>query len=127
MKTIKQVYHINAPVEKVWQALTDPKIIDSWGGGPAKMSANAGTSFSLWGGDIHGKNLEVIGNKKLVQEWFSGNWKKASKVTFTLKEENKGTTLDLLHVDVPDDEEADIAEGWEIYYLGEIKKLIEKK
>jgi activator of HSP90 ATPase len=127
MKVIKQLHHINAPLEKVWQALTDPKDIDSWGGGPAKMSAKEGTSFSLWGGDIHGKNLEVIGNKKLVQEWFSGDWKKPSKVSFTLKEDKGKTTVSLLHEDVPDDEEADIAEGWDIYYLGEIKKLLEKK
>ena len=127
MKTIKQVYHINSPVQKVWQALVDPKVIDSWGGGPAKMAARADTSFSLWGGDIHGKNLEVVENKRLVQEWFSGDWKKPSKVSFTLKEERAKTTVDLLHEDVPDEEEADIAKGWDIYYLGEIKKFLEKK
>ena len=128
MKTIKQVYHINAPVQKVWQALTDPKVIDSWGGGPAKMTTKVGTSFSLWGGDIHGKNFEVVENKKLVQEWFSGDWKKPSKVSFMLKEEApKATMVELLQVDVPDNEEADIAVGWDIYYLGEIKKFLEKK
>ena len=127
MKTIKQVYHINAPIEKVWQALVDPLVIDSWGGGPSKMSAKAATSFSLWGGDIHGKNLVVVEGKKLVQEWFSGDWKKPSKVTFDLKEEKTKTTVELLHEDVPDEEETDIAEGWDVYYLGEIKKYLEKK
>jgi activator of HSP90 ATPase len=127
MKTIKQVYHINAPAQKVWKALVDPKIIDLWGGGPPKMSANVGSSFSLWGGDIHGKNLEVVENKKLIQEWFSGGWKKPSKVSFALKEEGAKTTVELLHEDVPDNEETDISEGWDIYYLGEIKKLLEKK
>jgi len=127
MKTIKQVHHINAPVQKVWQALTDPKIIDSWGGGPAKMSAKAATSFSLRGGDIHGKNIEVVEGKKLVQEWFSGDWKKPSKVTFNLKEEKTKKTVELLHEDVPDEEEADIAEGWNVYYMDEIKKFLEKK
>ncbi len=136
MKTIKQVYHINAPVETVWQALVDPKVIDSWDGGPAKMSPKAGASFSLWGGDIHGKNLEAVENKKLVQEWYSGDWSKPSKATFTLKEEEAHpkvravqakTRVELLHEDVPDAEEKDIAEGWNIYYLGEIKRLLEKK
>jgi len=37
MKIIKQKYTIKAPVARVWQAFVDPKIIDSWGGGPAKM------------------------------------------------------------------------------------------
>jgi activator of HSP90 ATPase len=118
---------MDAPVGKVWQALVDSKMIDSWGGGPAKISDKAGSSFSLWGGDIHGKNLEVEKNKKLVQEWFSGGWKTPSKVSFMLKEEKEGTRLDLLHENVPDAEEKDIAEGWDVYYLGEIKKLLEKK
>jgi activator of HSP90 ATPase len=81
----------------------------------------------VWGGEIHGKNIEASENKKLVQEWFSGDWKKPSKVTFTLKEEKEKNVVDLLHEDVPDSEEADIAERWDIYYLGGIKKYLEKK
>ena len=91
MKTIKQTYLINAPLENVWQSLVDPKIIDDWGGGPAKMSEENGTEFSLWGGDIHGKNIEVIPNKKLVQDWKEDDWDNYSKVTFTLKEEGDKT------------------------------------
>lgn len=30
MKTLKKTYLIKAPVDKVWQALTDPKMIDDW-------------------------------------------------------------------------------------------------
>jgi len=73
MKTIKQKYSIKAPVEKVWQSLVDPKIIKQWGGGPAKMDDKVGTNFKLWGGDIYGKNLKVIKNKLLIQNWISGD------------------------------------------------------
>lgn len=59
MKTIKQTYQINAPSSRVWQALIDPKIIDKWGGGPAHMNDKVGTEFTLWGGDIYGKNLRL--------------------------------------------------------------------
>ncbi len=52
MKVIKQTYIIKAPLEKVWNALTDPKIIEKWGAGPAIMDSKEGTEFSLWGGDI---------------------------------------------------------------------------
>ena len=126
MKTIKQVYKIEAPVQKVWQALTDPAIIEKWGGGPAKMDDCEGTEFSLWGGDIHGKNLDVTENKKLVQEWFGGHWDKPSKVTFTLTEKETKTEVRLNHSDVPDREAKDIADGWKIYYFGPLKNLLEK-
>lgn len=125
MKTIRQRYLINASLEKVWQALVDPKIIEKWGGGPAKMNDKVGTKFSLWGGDIHGENLEVLENKKLVQDWFGGKWEKPSKVTFILKEVEGRTELELQHVDVPDEEVDDIDQGWRDYYLGPLKALLE--
>ncbi len=126
MKTIKQVYKIKAPVNKVWEALTDPKIISRWGGGPARMDGKIGTEFSLWGGDIHGKNIKVIKNKELVQEWFGGEWDAPSKLTFTLTQKEGLTELDLFQENVPDGEAADIADGWKTYYLGPLKELLEK-
>lgn len=127
MKTIKQIYLINSPLGKVWKALTNPKYIDDWGGGPAKMDDKIGTEFKFWGGDIHGKNIEVIPLKKLVQEWFAGNWEKPSIVTFRLTVEKDAVRINLFHTDVPDNEAKDIDEGWRQYYLGPLKKYLENK
>lgn len=126
MKTIKQTYHIKAPVEKVWKSLIDPKEIEAWGAGPAKMDDKVGTKFELWGGDIHGTNIEIVKNEKLVQDWYGGDWPKASRATFTLAADKDGTRVDLLHENVPDNEADDIEDGWNSYYLGEIKKYLEK-
>jgi uncharacterized protein YndB with AHSA1/START domain len=126
MKTIKQKYIIKAPVERVWQALVDPKIISKWGGGPAKMDDKVGTEFKLWGGDIHGKNLKVVKNKELVQDWYSEDWEKPSKATFKLSATKIGTVLELIHENVPPGDVADIADGWKEYYLGPLKDFLEK-
>ncbi|MBI2611982.1 SRPBCC domain-containing protein [Candidatus Gottesmanbacteria bacterium] len=125
MKTIKQIYTINASPEKVWNALVDPKTINEWGGGPANMDEKLGTKFTLWRGDIHGKNIEVVQNKKIVQEWFGGDWEKPSKVTFTLTKKGETTELSLLHEDIPDNSAKDIDDGWKTYYLGPLKALLE--
>lgn len=126
MKLIHQTYKIHAPINKVWQALIDPGIIDQWGGGPAEMSDQEGMEFSLWGGDIYGKNLHVVPEKELHQEWFGGEWDQPSLVTFTLSEKDDVTTVELLHENIPDDEEAeDFDTGWKEYYLGPLKELIE--
>ena len=127
MKAIRQTYHIKASVEEVWRALVDPKYIEGWGGGPAKMSDKVGSQFSLWGGDIYGKNIEVIANKKLIQEWFGGKWDKPSIATFALSSKNDQTTIEFTHVDVPENEYKDIEQGWKDYYLGPIKKYLENK
>lgn len=127
MKSIRQTYHIDAPIIEVWKALVDPKYIDGWGGGPAKMSDKVGSSFSLWGGDIHGKNTQVIPNKKLVQEWYSGKWEKPSIATFSLISKNNQTTIEFIHENVPEEEYKDIEEGWKDYYLGPLKNYLESK
>ncbi len=127
MKTIIQDYHVNAPIEKVWEALVNPQDINNWGGGPAKMDDKEGTKFSLWGGDIHGTNIEVEVFKKLVQEWYGGKWEEPSIVTFKLEKDKGGTKLQLLHENVPDNEYEDIDKGWKEYYLGPLKKYLESE
>lgn len=126
MKSLEQSYEIKAPVEKVWQALVDPKIIDDWGGGPAEMDDQAGTEWKLWGGDIHGRNLEVEPNEKLVQNWYSGDWPAPSVCTFELSDRDGITTVNLTHVNIPDNEFDEVESGWRDYYLGPLKELLEK-
>jgi uncharacterized protein YndB with AHSA1/START domain len=130
MKAIRQTYIIDAPIEKVWDALINPKIIDEWGGGPSKMKDEEGFEFSLWEGTIWGKNLEVKLHQRLVQDWYSDEdpkWEKPSKVTFELSEEEHGTRLDLLHEDIPDQDVKNISQGWEDYYLGPLKAYLESE
>ena len=125
MKPIEKSYLIRAAVPRVWQALVDPLVIEQWGGEPVTMDDNPGTEFRLWGGDIHGKNVEVVPEKRLVQEWYGGDWPAPSIATFTLEDDHGGTLLTLHHIGVPDDSSADFDEGWDLYYLGAIKELLE--
>jgi activator of HSP90 ATPase len=126
-KTIRKVYKISATVDQVWNALVDPKVIDEWGGGPSSMNSDVGKDFELWNGDIYGRNIEVIPKSKLVQEWFGGDWPKPSIVTFTLKKDNSNTILELVQIDVPDEEFEDIESGWDDYYIGPMKQMLEKQ
>ena len=127
MPSIKQTYEINAKPSEVFEALVNPEIIQHWSGDEAKMCADVGAKFSLWGGQMFGTNLEVIPNKKLVQEWCYDQWDRPSKVTFTLKSKGKITIVTLFHEDVPEKSVASISEGWESYYLGAIREMFEKK
>lgn len=128
MKSLTQIYEIHAPIADVWVALVDPKMINHWGGGPAKMDAKTGTKFSLWGGDIHGTNTKVIPQKLLEQDWYGGDWEKPSKVIFRLASGSSGkTNVTLTQTDIPDGEFVDIEEGWKRFYMGPLKKLVEKK
>ena len=126
MRTIHQTYHINAPVSKVWQALVDAKIIEKWSGDSCEMKAEKGFNWKLWSGQMHGENVEVDLEKKLVQTWLSDDLPPTSLVTFTLTESEDGTDLDLLHENVSDEEFENYRLGWDEHYCGAIKRLLEE-
>ncbi|KKR30768.1 MAG: hypothetical protein UT61_C0002G0012 [Candidatus Woesebacteria bacterium GW2011_GWA1_39_8] len=127
-RSIKKEYHIWVPQSEVWNALVNPETIQKWGEGKANMSEKVGVKFSLWDGQIHGTNLEVIPQKKLVQEWYSSDDPDhVTKVTFTLTHKDGCTALYLKHEGVREKNYDSIDKGWDDYYLGEIKKLLEKK
>lgn len=127
MKSIKQTYEMKASPEEVFTALTDPTVIEKWSGAPATMDDQTGTEFSLWNGSIHGKNLKVVPNEKLVQDWYSEKWDKPSKATFILESSDEGTLVNLIHENVPDNELDDIDDGWKRYYLGPMKEMFAKQ
>lgn len=126
-RRIKKKYTIYASIENTWRALTHPSEINQWGAGPAEMDDKKGTRFKLWGGEIHGKNIEVAKPHKLVQEWYSGEWKEPSIATFELAKNDDKTELTLLHVNVPSKAVQDIDHGWDDYYLGPLKEYLEEK
>jgi len=125
MQSFNKTYEVEAPPEEVWKALVDSEYIEKWGGGPAIMDEHIGTKFELWGGDIHGTNVEVIEKKKLVQEWYGGDWAEASRVTFLMKPKERITEIELQHDNIPDKEYTSICKGWDDFYLGPISEFLE--
>lgn len=126
MKEIKQIFHIKAKPEEVYNALTNPLSIELWTGYPAVMEPEQGTEFSIWEGDIQGKNLEFVENRKIVQEWDFDDQKNPSIVTIEIFDEKGGSKINLLHTNVPDDAFSNIDYGWKEYYFGALKKYMEK-
>jgi activator of HSP90 ATPase len=120
MKIFKKDFKINAEPSDVYSALTNPYTIELWSGYPAIMSTEPGSEFSLWEGDIIGKNIEFIQDKKVVQEWFFGEQKEKSLVTITIKPEREHSHVTVEHTNIPDEEFSSIAEGWREYYIGAI-------
>ncbi|TAJ06883.1 ATPase [Marinilabiliaceae bacterium JC017] len=125
MKDYKTRIKIKAEIEDVYAALTNPFTIELWSGYPAQMEATPGTEFSLWEGDIAGRNIEFELNAKMVQEWYFGEQEEPSIVTIKLFKDGGKTQVDLFHTNIPEEAFDDICEGWNDYYLGAIKTFLE--
>ena len=120
MKTYKKTFKINAEPSDIYSALTNPYTIELWSGYPAQMSTEPGSEFSLWEGDITGRNLEFVQDKKIVQEWDFDDKAEKSIVTITIAPERGNSLVTLEHTNIPDDDFNDIADGWREYYFDAI-------
>ncbi len=123
MKTFKKTFIIDAEPSDVYAALTNPYTIELWSGYPAQMSTEPGSEFSLWEGDIAGKNIEFIENRKVVQEWYFGEQEEQSLVTITISSRGSKSEVLVEQSNIPDDEFGNIAEGWREFYMGAINSF----
>lgn len=122
MKSIKKYFKLNASPADVYNALTNQVMVEIWTGEPAIMSAEPGSEFSLWGGEIEGRNVEFVPDQKIVQAWYFGE-ENDSIVTIKLHPEGKGTKVELFQTNVPDDAYENMVEGWESDYFGSLGEL----
>ncbi len=126
MKDYKKYFTIPAPPEDVYNALTNPATIQLWSGEPALMEETPGSEFSLWEGSITGKNIEFIKSRQIVQEWYFGEQEPASIVTIILHLHKSGTSAELRHTNIPDEDYESIIEGWNENYFGALIDFYEE-
>lgn len=118
VRNFKKYFLIPALPEEVYLALTLEATIQLWTGEIAKMSTEPGSEFSLWNGNISGKNLAFEKNAMIVQEWYFGDQEEESIVTIKLHPNKQGTSVELLHINIPDEVYDEMIEGWNQNYFG---------
>jgi activator of HSP90 ATPase len=120
VKDFKKYYIISAPPEDVYLALTNPVTIHLWSGEAAEMSTEPGSEFSLWEGSIAGRNISFETNKQIVQQWYFGEQQEASIVTIKLHPHAQGTSVELRHTNIPDEDYDEIVDGWNTVYFASL-------
>ena len=120
LRDFKAYYIIPALPEDIYTALTNPLTIQLWTGEAAEMSTEVGSEFSMWEGNIVGKNIAFEQDKKIVQQWYFGEDGPESLVTIILHPHAKGTSVELRHTNIPEEAYDDIVEGWNDMYFGSL-------
>jgi activator of HSP90 ATPase len=126
MKEFKKYFKIQASVQDVYNALVNPNVIELWTGDDVVMDDQVGTEFSLYEGNITGKNLEIEKEKKIVQQWYFGDQEEASIVTIKLHSDKENTSVEVRHTNIPDEAYENIVEGWSYAYFEPIMELLEE-
>jgi uncharacterized protein YndB with AHSA1/START domain len=83
----------SASPANVYEALTNSALFAAATGRPAEIEATDGGSFSVFGGFIKGRQIELVPGQRIVQAWRGADWAPGvySVVVFTLTREGKGT------------------------------------
>jgi activator of HSP90 ATPase len=127
MKDFKKYFTTQASPALVYSALTNPFTIELWSGDPAVMSTEPGSEFSLWEGSIIGKNLEFIENKLVKQQWYFDDQEEESIVTIKIHDNDDHSSIELRHVNIPDEHYENIVEGWlEVYFASMLEFLADQ-
>jgi uncharacterized protein YndB with AHSA1/START domain len=129
----------NAPVSKVWEAITDNNKMKEWYFDLEEFKLVVGFEFKFYGGTEENRYLhlckitEVISGKKLTYSWKYDGYPGQSFVTFELFAEGNKTRLKLTHEglesfpsDNPDFDRKNFAAGWNDIIGKSLKEYVEK-
>jgi activator of HSP90 ATPase len=111
--------------QRIYEALLDSKQFAAFTGVPAEIDAKAGGAFSLFGGQIQGRNVELITNQRIVQAWRPASWTPGvySIVKFELQPHDSGSRLVLDHTGFPEGLADHLNSGWHTHYLDTLQKF----
>jgi activator of HSP90 ATPase len=137
-ESIHQEPVFKANRKRVYEALTDSKQFDKviqlsgvmqtmhLGDRPAEISREVGGAFTLFGGYITGRQVELVPNERIVQAWRTGGWAPGvySIAKFELVEQGSGTKIVFDHTGFPKGEAKVLASGWNAHYWEPIEKLL---
>jgi activator of HSP90 ATPase len=135
-EAIHQEISFKASRSRVYAALTDAKQFSkviqlsaagmSLGNAPTEISHEAGGVFSLFGGHIVGRHIELVPNDRIVQAWRVVNWNPGvySMVKFELIGQDSGTKIMLDHASFPRGQGQHLAEGWKANYWEPLQKYL---
>ena len=130
-ESIRQEVRFEASRRRVYEALTNAAhfdaitrlsdavaLVTAANAKPTSISRVTGGSFTLFGGLITGRNLELLRGERLVQAWRTASWSPGdfSIVRFSLTTDGAGTKLTFDHRGFPLGLGAHLADGWHVHY-----------
>jgi len=136
-EAIHQETSYKASRKRVYEALTDTKQFDKFtqsngmnstalGNKPTEISREAGGAFTLFGGHIIGRQVELMPNERIVQAWRVVDWPPGvySIAKFELTEQGSGTKIVFDHTGFPKGLAEHLAAGWRSHYWEPLEKFL---
>jgi activator of HSP90 ATPase len=137
-ESIHQEPVFSASRKRVYEALTETaqfnKVIElsgalksgSLGTKPTEISREVGGAFTIFGGHIIGRHLELAPSERIVQAWRVVDWEPGifSIARFALVEHGSETRIIFDHTGFPAGLAEHLASGWKANYWEPLKKFL---
>ena len=130
-ESIHQEVVFKAARKRVYEALTDEKQFSQvtdfiMKGAATEISHLVGGTFSIFGGVIAGRHIELIPDERIVQAWREKDWPAGvySIVRFQLEAQGGETKLVFDHTGFPQGASASLAPGWWSHYWEPLQKFL---
>lgn len=126
----KAIHHdedFTASPQRIYDALLDSKQFSALSGFPgAEIHSEVGGTFSLFGGHIIGRNLELAPSRLIVQAWRAVDWSGGiySIARFELVQQGTGTRIKFDHTGFPPEKAEILEAGWREHYWTTLRKYL---
>jgi uncharacterized protein YndB with AHSA1/START domain len=123
---LHQEIDIKANRQRIYDALLDSKQFTAFSGAPAEINREPGGTFSMFGGLIVGRNVELVPKERIVQAWRPAAWEQGvySLVKFELTEGGSQTKVVLDHTGFPEGNFRHLDYGWHAHYWEPLRKYL---
>jgi activator of HSP90 ATPase len=103
---------------RIYAVLLDSRQFAAFSHEPADIHGEPGGTFSMFGGRILGRNIELVPNQRIVQAWRSAGWDPGtySIVRFDLREQGTQAHVLLDHSGFPVGDYDNLYSGWKSHY-----------
>lgn len=121
-RIIQQSVVLPAPAETLFAMYLDSAAHSAFTGFPVMIGVEPGAEFRAFDGQLSGVILTVVKPRVIVQSWRSVKFNVGDPdSTLTLLfspdlSDRKLGRIDLVHLDVPEHDYADVVAGWATYY-----------
>lgn len=124
--SLHQEIDLVASPHRIYDVLLDSKQFAAFSGGAAVINPKPGGAFSMFGGQITGRNVELVPDRRIVQAWRPSSWEPGvySIVKFEFNALGSHTKVILDHTGFPEGKFAGLDSGWHQKYWEPLKKYL---
>jgi activator of HSP90 ATPase len=125
--SLHQEIDYEASPQRIYEALLSSKDFSTFSGAPAEIDPKVGGAFSMFGGLVVGRNVDLVTNQRIVQAWRlaqefpEGTY---SLVKIELKSKDSGSKLILDHTGFPEGHFDHLDTGWYSHYWEPLRKYL---